>query len=156
MSIDKNKVTELLSNYRSYKAAVINFERYKPSPSAGVANYSGMPNGSGATEFFFDRTGKAADMGLTSALDHYDHQMYKAIVSIIEFSVEQVLTDDEYYVIHHKWMDRNPMDLCKIAIVKDRDETTIGRWHRKALGKLAISFSSIPVVPKIENFDMAQ
>lgn len=152
MSIDKNKVTELLSNYRSYKAAIVNFERYKPSPSAGVANYSGMPGGSGATELFFDRVGKMADMGFVGALDCYDHDMYTAIVETIEFTVQQVLTDDEHYVIHHKWMDRNPMELCKIAHNKERDERTIRRWHKNALGKLAISFSCIPVVPHIENF----
>jgi hypothetical protein len=153
MSIDKNKVTELLSNYRSYKAAIINFESYKPTPSAGIANYSGMPGGSGATELFFDRTGRAADMGFTSALDHFDHDMYVAVVAIIDFTVSQVLTDDERYVITHKWLDRNPMDLYKIAMIKDKDESTIRRWHRKALSKLAISFSGIPNAPHIEMFE---
>lgn len=154
MSIDKNKVTELLSNYLSYKAAIINFERYKPSPSAGVANYSGMPGGSGAPELFFTRVGKMADMGLTSALDHFDNETYVAIVAVIEFSVSQVLSDDEFYVINHKWLSKNRMDLCKIAVLKDRDERTIGRWHKSALGKLAIAFSGIPVVPQIETFDL--
>jgi hypothetical protein len=153
VSLDKNKVTELLGNYRSYLQAVYNYEHYKPLPSASIANYNPMPSGSGATELFFDRTGKAADMGFTSMLDHYDHQMYVAIVSIIAFTVEQVLTDDEQYVIKKKWLDRNPMELYKIAIVKECNESTVGRWHKKALSKLAVAFSPITVVPHIENFD---
>jgi hypothetical protein len=153
VSIDKNKVTELLGNYRSYLQAVYNYEHYKPLPSASIANYNPMPSGSGATELFFDRTGKAADMGFTSMLDHYDHQMYVAIVSIIAFTVEQVLTDDEQYVIKKKWLDRNPMELYKIAIVKECNESTVGRWHKKALSKLAVAFSPITAVPHIENFD---
>jgi hypothetical protein len=153
VSIDKNKVTELLGNYRSYLQAIYNYEHYKPLPSASIANYSAMPSGSGATELFFDRTGKAADMGFTSALDNYDHEMYVAIVTIIQFTVSQVLNDDERYVITHKWLERNTLDLCKIAIIKDKDESTIRRWHRKALKKLSIAFSGIPVVPHIEKFD---
>jgi hypothetical protein len=153
MSIDKNKVTQLLSNYLGYKAAIINYQTYRTSPSAGIANYSAMPSGSGASEFFFESNGRMADMGLTTALDQYDHDMYTAIVTIIDFSVQQVLTDDEQYVITHKWMDRNPMELCKIALIKDRDESTIGRWHKKALSKLAVAFSGITIVPHIENFD---
>lgn len=153
MSIEKTKVTQLLSNYLSYKAAIANYERYKPMPSAGIANYSGMPSGSGAPEAFFDRVGKMGDMGFTTALDVFDYGIYSAVVDVIEFTVAQVLTDDEKYVIQRKWMDRNPMNLCKIAIIKNRDESTIKRWHKNALGKLSRSFSSIQVIPHIETIE---
>lgn len=153
MSIDKNGMSELLSNYLSYKQAIYNYEHYKPFPSAGTANYSGLPSGSGAPERFFAEVGKRADMGLTSALDQYDHDMYSAIVHLIEFTVSQVLNDDERFVITHKYLQRNGMNLSQIADFKDKGESTIRRWHKQALKKLVISFGCLHKVPQIENFE---
>lgn len=147
--MDKGKITNLLKNYRSYRQAVLNYENYVARPAAGVANYDGMPSGSGAPEQFFRNQGKMADMGLTSAMDHYDYEMYKAIVCAVDFSVAQVLSDDEAHVIKSKWLDRNTMELYKIAIAKDRDESTIRRWHREALMKLTIALMFVKV-PHIE------
>jgi DNA-directed RNA polymerase sigma subunit (sigma70/sigma32) len=109
-----------------------------------------MPGGSGAPELFFAPVGRMADMGLTSAMDQYDHEMYVATVFVIESTVENVLDDNEQYVIRHKWLERNTMDLHKIAMLKDRDESTIRRWHRNALRKLSIAFMGLHKVPEIE------
>lgn len=148
--MNHDKVTELLKNYRAYKQAIYNYEHHTPQPSAGVANYSAMPSGSGAPELFFERVGKMADMGLVSALDRYDNDTYKAVVHIVDVSVAQVLDDNERYVIENKWLMRNRMELYRIAIVKDVDERTISRWHRSALRKLNIAFSPLRRVPEIE------
>lgn len=147
--MDKGKVQELLKNYLSYKQAVLNYENYVAQPAAGVANYDAMPGGSGAPELFFRNQGRMADMGFTSALDRYDYDMYKAIVSAIDYTVQQVLSDDEAFVIKNKWMVRNTMELYKIAIVKDRDESTIRRWHKEALMKMTIALMFIKA-PDIE------
>lgn len=148
--MNRDKITELLRNYRAYKQAIYNYEQHKPRPSAGVANYSGMPGGDGAPELFFAPVGRMADYGLTSALDHFDHAMYTATVHVIERTVNEVLDDNERYVITQKWLERNTMELHKIAIIKEKDESTIRRWHKNALRKLSISFSGMYRVPEIE------
>jgi len=147
---EHDQVIELLKNYRSYQMAILNYQRHKPSASAGIANYGGMPSGSGAPELFFDSVGKRADMGFSSALDLYDYETYRDVVMAIDFTVTQILTDDEQLVIRKKYLERIPVELYKIAMDRERDESTIRRWHRKALRKLAISLCPMFVVPKIE------
>jgi hypothetical protein len=140
-----SKVEELLKNYLSYRHAVIVYERHKPHPSAGIANYSGMTGGSGAPERFFAIVGKPADMGYTSDADYRDYLKYKTAVVEIEGALE-TLTEDQHSVIKLKWMQ--DVTLKQIAKRKHCGLTTIKTMHRVALAHLndALRFTKVPEI----------
>jgi len=142
------RVTKLLKNYRAYRYAVTQYERHHPTPSAGIANYSAMPGGSGAPEFFFDRVGKAADMGRTSLLDRMDYDEYKSAVDLVNGALE-TLTDEQQSVIRLKWMD--DVNLIDIAQRKHISERTVKRIHKMALNSLEICLRFVPP-PEVEKF----
>jgi hypothetical protein len=140
-----SKVEELLKNYLAYRHAVIVYERHKPHPSAGIANYNGMPNGSGAPELFFALIGKPADMGYTTDKDYQDYQRYKVAVVEIEGALE-TLTEEQYSVIKLKWM--HDVTLKQIADRKHAGHTTIKTMHRMAMARLrdALRFTDAPAI----------
>ncbi|MMZ65437.1 hypothetical protein D1872_278420 [compost metagenome] len=70
-------------------------------------------------------------------LNNWDRERYNRIVGIIEGVVDFVLSDDERLIIQKKYLDRNTMSLKEIATSLHRDRTTVGRWHREAIGKFA-------------------
>lgn len=144
--MNTNKVTELLKSYRAYRYAVRQYENHHPLPQAGVANYSGMPGGSGAPELFFDRVGKMADMGHTSLKDAIDYSDYKEIVDTIDGAME-TLTDEQQSVIKLKWMDG--MTLIDIARRKSYSESNVKRLHKIAITHLAICLQFV-YVPRID------
>jgi hypothetical protein len=140
-----SKVEELLKFYLPYKHAVNVYERHKPFPSAGIANYTAMPSGSGAPERFFSLVGKPADMGHTSDKDYQDYQRYKIAVVEIEGALE-TLTEEQYAVIKLKWM--HDITLKQIAIRKHAGHTTIKTLHRMAMSRLkdALRFTDVPFI----------
>ena len=143
--MNREQITETLKVYLAYKHAVNMYERHQPIPSAGVANYSAMPSGSGAPERFFAIVGKPADMGHTSLQDVLDYRKYKAAVTELEGAFA-VLTEDEESVIKLKWI--HDLDLSIIAERKKYSVITIKRWHKRALDKLetALRFAQFPVI----------
>jgi len=144
----EKKVEKLLKNYRSYKYATKQYERHKAVPQAGVANYSGMPSGSGAPELFFAQVGRLADMGNLTNDDHKDYVKYKEAVEVIEGALD-TLTDDERHVMELKWMKK--MSINQIADKINASESTVQRLNRSALTSLDICFRFIdPPVPHIE------
>lgn len=154
MSIDKDKITELLRNYPSYKYAVRQYENHRPYPQAGISNYSAMPSGSGAPERFFVNPGKAADMGITTFSDLLDYESYRDIVNELEGAL-QTLTEDEYGVIILKWV--NDITLKQIADRKGHSVDTIKRLHKRGLAKLTIAmrFTKVPeiiTIPLVSTF----
>lgn len=144
-----SKVEELLKNYLSYRHAVTVYERHKPMPSAGIANYSGMPSGSGSPERFFAIVGKPADMGYTSDEDYQDYAEYKTAVVEIEGALE-TLTEEQLSVVKLKWMQ--DVSLKQIAVRKHCHEVTIKKMHRIAINKLtkALRFTDVPDIHVIE------
>lgn len=148
--MDKDQITEALKQYRSYRYAVNQYERHRPYPSAGIANYDAMPSGSGAPELFFVQQGRMADMGETDLKDLIDYRRYKSFISEVESAVE-TLTDEEQSVIKLKWMD--DVTLINIAKRKDYSVETIKRTHTRALNKLAVCFRFMPPPPAIQNID---
>lgn len=149
--MNTNKVTELLKSYRAYRYAVRQYENHHPLPQAGVANYSGMPGGSGAPELFFDRVGKMADMGHTSFQDVLDYEAYKEIVNAIDSALD-TLNDDQKSVIKLKWMDG--VTLVDIAVRKSYSERSVKRLHKSALAHLSIClrFMDIPEIESSEDW----
>lgn len=144
-----SKVTEMLKKYQSYKFAVSVYENHKAVPSAGTANYSGMPGGSGAPERFFAIVGKPADMGGTSMKDKIDYLRYKTAVTEIEGAIG-ILTDEQQSVIKLKWM--HDMTLKQIAERKGYSIDTIKKAHRMALRYLtdALRFTKLPEIESHE------
>lgn len=137
-----NKVEELLKRYPSYKHAVNVYERHRPIPAAGIANYSAMPSGSGAPERFFAIVGKPADMGYTSEEDYLDYLRYKSVVLDIEGALE-TLTEEQYSIIKLKWMQ--DVTLKQIADRKHWGLTKVKADHKLALSRLndALRFTKI-------------
>lgn len=137
-----SKVEELLKRYLPYKHAVNVYERHKPMPSAGIANYSGMPGGSGAPERFFALVGKPADMGYTSDKDYLDYQKYKTAVIEIEGALD-TLTEEQLSVVRLKWMQ--DVTLQQISKRKHCGMTTVKKHHRLAMGRLndALRFTKL-------------
>lgn len=150
--MNTNKVTELLKSYRAYRYAVRQYENHHPLPQAGVANYSGMPGGSGAPELFFDRVGKMADMGHTSFQDVLDYEAYKEIVNAIDSALD-TLNDDQKSVIKLKWMDG--VTLVDISKRKSYCERTIRSLHKSALANLSICLRFVDVA-EVESVESLQ
>lgn len=150
--MNRDGVTKLLKDYRSYRRAMQNYERFRPTPAAAVANYSGMPGGSGAPTLFFAPQGRMADIYRLDLVDQFDYDMYTAIVVVIDTTVDDVLSDNERHVIKRRWMDRNPLTLFEIAAQKGINEKTVRRWHKEALRKLTLALAPLPEnrIPKIE------
>ena len=144
--MNRDNVTELLKNYRNYKYAVNQYERHRPRASAGIANYEGMPSGSGASELFFTTNGRMADMGHTSFKDRLDYQAYSEVVRDIEGGLE-TLTDEEQSVIKLRWMDK--MSLKDIAERKGISVNTVKSRPKAALASLDVSFRFVRP-PQIE------
>jgi len=140
-----SKVTELLTNYLSYKYAVSVYERHKPMPSAGIANYNGMPSGEGAPERFFDMVGKPADFGNASWEDEQDYLEYKSTVMEIEGALS-ILTDIQYHIIYSKWM--KGLTLKQIAENGYMGLTGVKAHHRRAMRQLenAFRFTECPEI----------
>lgn len=147
--MNRENVTELLKNYRNYKYAVNQYERHRPRAGAGIANYDGMPSGSGAAELFFAPNSRMGDMGHTSFQDRLDYQSYADVVRDIEDGL-QTLTDDEQSVIRLKWMDK--LSLQEIADKKFLSIRTIKSRHKSALSSLEICFRFVKP-PHIEDIE---
>ena len=141
--MNREEITETLKCYMAYKHAVNMYERHKAVPSAGIANYTAMPSGSGAPERFFAMVGKAADMGSTSLQDELDYRVYKEAVTELEGAF-QVLTEEEYSIIKLKWMQ--DVQLKDIADRKHCHVETIKSRHKRAINKLgcALRFTRFP------------
>lgn len=150
--MNHDQITQLLKDYRSYRYAVTQYERHKPYAQAGIANYSAMPNGSGAPELLFAPQGRMADMGKLTLQDQLDYRDYKYIVDAIDGAVMEVLTDDERMVIQRKYLDRNSKTLTLIASEVEKDERTIRRYHKEAFRKLRNSLVLIRI-PEVINLE---
>lgn len=143
--MNRDKITELLRNYRSYKYAIRMYE----SPRmicAGTASYDDMPrNGS-----FGSRIPPRND-GI-SFEDANDYITYKEAVEAVDGALE-TLTDDEQSVIKLRWMDS--LTLEQISRRKFCSRDTIKRIHKRAYNQLSICLRFVREVPQIEKVPVA-
>lgn len=139
--MDRDKVTELLKNYRSYKFAVKNYES-NHLPAASIASYSDMPRSIG-----FESSPPRFNNGL-SIQDHIDYIEYKRAVEAIEGALE-TLTDNEKLVIEKKWMVG--ITLKNIEINYHYGTDYAKKIHRRALQKLSIclTFVDVPSIREV-------
>ena len=112
--MDKNKVIELLTDYNSYRYAVVCSRDKQGGPL--------MP-----------RT--MTDNRLLPA-NVWDHRRYSRIVDVVGGAINEVLSDNERMVIMRKYLDRNKKSLNEIAKDLNRDRGTISKWHTEALNQL--------------------
>ena len=150
--MNREQIIEALKSLPAYKYAISRYERHVNVPSAGIANYSGMPGRSGAPERFFAMVGKPADMGKKSFRDYLDYQEYKHLVEDIEGAMD-VLTDDERIVIKMKWI--NDITLRQIADQRNLGIATVERQHKRALSKLtdALRFTKTVHIERHDKVD---
>lgn len=139
---DRNKVVELLKNYRSYKYAVNN----------GIAAYqeednTGMP--------FNNSYGPRAPMLFRGSLDAStdDYRRYSRAVKMVEGAVDEVLDDNEQDIIRLKYMNRNTLTLEVISRRKGISEKTVRTTHKRAINKLNMALRFIET-PEIINLDV--
>lgn len=125
--MDNNTTTELLKNFRSYKFAVMNLQ-----DEGCELSTSGLTIYSDRKPRFISRYDKS-----------YDYARYTRIVEMVESAINYVLNDDQRSIIMRKYIDRNTMGLSEIATALHKDRTTVGRWHKEAINKLAKSLFPI-------------
>jgi len=140
--MNRDKVTELLKNYRSYKYAVSNgIAPHEPNESLGI-----RPDyGPRAPKAFGERGNT-----LQSTLDY---RQYKRAVEAVNGAVEDVLSDDEQKVIRYKYLERNTLTLYQIADRFHMSEERAKYLHRKALKSLekALMFVEVPEIINLDN-----
>lgn len=125
--MDKNKVTELLTDYRSYRYAATNLGL---SPVMGFTRIPRFTNGH------------------SPMLDAWDSSRYSHIVTMVDGAVNEVLSDDQRTVIMRKYIERNTATLNEIADQLHKDRSTVSRWHTEAIRRLSIALE-----PLTETFD---
>lgn len=135
--VDRNKVTELLKNYKSYKFAVRNYEQagWAAIGSVGDREFSGAAYGSRAPKKFGP-----------SFQDSLDYQSYKSIVDIIEGALD-TLDVESQEIIRLKWFEGYTLQV--IANRHNYSIDTVKRKHKKALNNLVICFTFVQA-PEIE------
>lgn len=130
--MDKNKVTELLNDFNSYRFAVNSTRDEGGGPL--------MPR-------------SVTDNRLLP-VNVWDNRRYTRIVTIVNGAINEVLSDDERLVIMRKYIDRNKKSLHAIAKDLNRDRGTISEWHTEALKKLCIALEPLDEeYTLISNFD---
>ena len=141
---ERDKVQELLKNYRSYKYAVSN----------GIAPFVdedtlGMP----MALDFGSRPPRLMGSRGSLVSSTTDFRKYDRAVRMISGAVEDVLDDDEREVVTLRWMERNTMTLERIAERKRVCERTVRTVHKRALNKLTLALRFVDV-PDIHNLDI--
>lgn len=135
---DREKVIEMLKNYRSYRYAVAN----GIAPYEGDTCFGGSEYGSRMPSLYRGNTVQTEQ----------DYRSYKRVVQAIDGAVEEVLDNDEQDVIRYKYLERNNLTLEQIADRNKISIRTIKRAHKRALTKLVMSLRFIDP-PEIINLD---
>lgn len=126
--MDNGRVSEILSNFRSYRYAA----------KVGEEHLDGAPT------LYNDRR---------RSPDRWDATRYNRIVNTVTGAVDEVLTDDEQKVITRRYLDRNPLTLGQIAETINRDRTAVSRIHKSALKQLSIALKPLEEDLEITPFE---
>lgn len=118
--MNQDQVAELLKDYRCYKFALQNVKM----------EYNNIVQNNYVPIVFSERS---------SNPDLWDYTRYTKVLGLLDIAINEVLSDNHRTVIMRKYIDRNPMNLNEIAEIIKCDRTTVGRWHKEALRKLAIA-----------------
>ncbi|WP_054954968.1 sigma factor-like helix-turn-helix DNA-binding protein [Paenibacillus dakarensis] len=123
--MDNQTVINLLTDYRSYKFAVMNLGgiRKEVSGDEGYIN----------RRIYEERT----PFRLSNYDKDYDRDRYGRIITTLESAVDFVLSDDQRSIIRMKYMERNTLNLSEIADRLHKDRKTVSTQHKKAINSLA-------------------
>lgn len=138
----REQIIQALENFRSYKFAISN----------GIAPYKDYDNVGMPFNSSYGSRPPMLERGGSIAASTQDFAQYDRFVKVIEWAVGEVLNDDEQMVIRRKYLDRNRTTLYQIAIDRNKDESTVRRWHRNALKSLCQSLAFVDI-PEIINLD---
>lgn len=130
--MNREKVTKLLKDYRSYKYAVKNCES--------------EPLGSGM------KVRQHVNSNRLITVNEWDYERYSRMISMIDGAVKEVLSDEEQKVIEHKYLDRNTLTLYQIATRCYMTEDRAKYLHKTALNALSKALMFVDV-PDIHNLD---
>lgn len=119
--MDNNTVIRLLTDFRSYKFAVMNLNK-----EGGELKRTFVPVYSERKPKYIGR------YNIT-----YDQERYTRIVDMVESAINYVLSDDQRTIIMRKYIDRNTMTLSEIADAIGQDRKTVGTKHKSAVNQLA-------------------
>ncbi|MCI3922441.1 hypothetical protein MO973_19600 [Paenibacillus sp. TRM 82003] len=136
---DRNKVTELLKNYRSYRYAVSN----------GIAPHV-EDETTGGGGGYGPRIPTLYRGSWDASTD--DYRRYSRAVRLISGAVEDVLNDEEQSIVRYKYMERNTLTLSQIADKMNMSERRVLYLHKKALKSLSYALMFIDA-PEIINLD---
>jgi len=137
----REKVIQLLKNYRSYQYAVSN----------GIAPYvEDDPVDVRLLVQFGPRTPKLYRGSWKPSID--DYKRYSRAVELIRGAVEDVLSDEEQKVIRLKYLERNTLRISEIADELQMSERRVIYLHAKALDRLAKALVFVEP-PAIINLD---
>lgn len=128
-SMDNREVSDILTNFRSYRYAA------KVGESEGLLD--------GAPTLFNDRK---------HSPNRWDATRYNRIVNTVNGAVDEVLTDEQRSVIMKRYLDRNPLTLGQIADVMHCTRKTIERRHKTALKTLSIALEPLSKETEITPF----
>lgn len=120
--MDNNMVTKLLTDYRSYKFALMNLGGEIEEPKVFL-NRPVYNERQPRWVSNYDRT--------------YDRNRYGRIVTMIDSAVDYVLSDDQREIIRRKYMERNTMNLSELAECLHKDRKTVSALHKTAINRLA-------------------
>lgn len=149
---NRNKVVELLKNYRYYKQAIRGYwrrssdemitDRYMSAAPCRTAIYSDTPIGRGSGSRIPTLTGS------WSLLDEIEYKEYTYIVDRIDQALD-TLTDDERSVVTQKWV--NGLTLKEIGERKNYSEAWAKKIHRRAIQNMEIClrFDHAPRVDRV-------
>lgn len=133
---ERDKVTELLKNYRSYRYAANNLD--------GTDGYLVQDWGSVRIA--------SARGDLIIGLNEWDYRRYSRIVTLIDGAVQDVLDDDMQNIIRYKYLERNTLTLSQISDKFHYGERRAQYLHKKALKALTLALGFADA-PEIHNLD---
>ena len=128
--MNNEQVSEILSNFRSYRyaAKVGEMRGYLDCPPVLYNERKLNPNG-------------------------WDASRYNRLVNTVTGAVDDVLTDEQRAVIKRRYLDRNPLTLGQIADILNCDRSTVQRRHKEALRKLGIALAPLERETEITPFE---
>lgn len=131
---ERDEVTELLKNYRSYRFAARNWETHDGHDWGSV------------------RVSASSRGDIFVGINEWDYRRYSRIVTLIDGAVNDVLDDEMQNIIRYKYLERNTMTLAQISDKFHYGERRAQYLHKKALKSLSLALCFLET-PEINNLD---
>jgi predicted DNA-binding protein YlxM (UPF0122 family) len=124
--MDNQTVIKLLTDYRSYKFALMNLGGLRERSNGDEDRY--------LMRRVYD---ERIPFRISNYDSGYDKDRYSRVITTLESAVEYVLSDDQRSIIRMKYMERNKLNLSEIADRLHKDRKTVSSQHKKAINSLS-------------------